>query len=329
MTVQRTGASAVALGGGHGLHASLTALRHVADELTAVVTVADDGGSSGRLRRELQVLPPGDLRMALSALCGDDDWGQTWMRVLQHRFSGDGELHGHALGNLLIVGLWDLLGDAVAGLDMVGRLLEARGRVLPMSTVPIDITAQVEAPDGPQTAHGQVEVATAQGRITSVALTPSDPPACPEALGAVKDADWVVLGPGSWYTSVIPHLLLPELRRAIVDRGDRLVLVLNLVAQAGETGGFSPADHLAALREVAPELRAHTVLADTSAVLTARADLEDAVEALGARLVVADVASHPGSSAHDPVRLAEALRVVLAGEDGAGGDRVGESVPPR
>ncbi|MEO6998306.1 MAG: 2-phospho-L-lactate transferase CofD family protein, partial [Terracoccus sp.] len=117
----------VALGGGHGLAAALTALRLLTDEVTAVVTVADDGGSSGRLRADFDVLPPGDLRMALSALCDDSDWGHTWRDVLQHRFAGTGELRGHALGNLMIVSIWELLGDTVAGLDLVGRLLGARG----------------------------------------------------------------------------------------------------------------------------------------------------------------------------------------------------------
>ena len=109
-----------AFGGGHGLAASLSALRRVTDDVTAIVTVADDGGSSGRLRQEFGALPPGDLRMALAALCGDDEWGTTWARVVQHRFGGDGDLAGHSLGNLLIAGLWDLLGDPVAGLDWVG-----------------------------------------------------------------------------------------------------------------------------------------------------------------------------------------------------------------
>ncbi len=130
------GPAVVALGGGHGLAASLSALRLMTDRLTAVVTVADDGGSSGRLRHELDVLPPGDLRMALAALCDDSDWGHTWRDVLQHRFRSDGPLDQHAVGNLLIVALWELLGDPVAGLDWVGRLLGARGRVLPMSCRP-------------------------------------------------------------------------------------------------------------------------------------------------------------------------------------------------
>ena len=136
--------SVVALGGGHGLAVSLTALRGVTTDLTAVVTVADNGGSSGRLRDEFGVLPPGDLRMALAALCGDDRWGQTWARVLQHRFASEGEMDGHSMGNLLIVTLWDLLHDHVDGLDWVAGLLGARGRVLPMALTPLDITAEVQ-----------------------------------------------------------------------------------------------------------------------------------------------------------------------------------------
>ena len=147
------GRRVVALGGGHGLSASLSALRRVTTELTAVVTVADNGGSSGRLRDELDVLPPGDLRQALAALCGDDEWGRTWASVLQHRFASEGALHDHAVGNLLIVALWELLGDPVGGLDWVGRLLGAHGRVLPMCSVPLDITASIVGadPDRPVT----------------------------------------------------------------------------------------------------------------------------------------------------------------------------------
>ena len=160
MTVAGSGRCAsvravVALGGGHGLAASLRALRRVTDALTAVVTVADDGGSSGRLREELGVLPPGDLRMALAALCGDDEWGRTWSDVVQHRFDSDGDLHGHAVGNLLIVALWELLEDPVTGLDWVARLLGAEGRVLPMAAVPLEIagTGRRHRPRRPVRAH--------------------------------------------------------------------------------------------------------------------------------------------------------------------------------
>src|SRR5689334_18907196 len=183
----------VALGGGHGLAASLAALRRLTAELTAVVTVADNGGSSGRLRTEFGVLPPGDLRMALAALCGDDRWGQTWAKVLQHRFSSEGEMDGHSVGNLLIVALWELLDDHVAGLDWVGGLLGARGRVLPMAVTPLDITASVAFGSEVRNVRGQVEVARTEGRVLDVELDPEDPKACPEAVQAITEADWVVL----------------------------------------------------------------------------------------------------------------------------------------
>ena len=301
----------VALGGGHGLAASLAGLRRVVDHLTAVVTVADNGGSSGRLRREFGCLPPGDLRMALAALCDDDEWGRTWADVLQHRFATGGDLDEHAMGNLLIVALWERLGDHVGGLDLVGRLLQAQGRVLPMAEVPLDIAADVELPDGRrERVRGQVEVATTDGRLLSVELEPHDPPPCREALSAIGDADWVVLGPGSWFTSVIPHLILPDLRAALERTRARRMVVLNLAPQTGETTGFTPRHHLEALADHAPDLRLDVVLADPSTVDDA-ADLRHAAEGLGARLVLADVASADGSPRHDPTRLAAAYAGVL------------------
>src|ERR1700755_530133 len=172
----------VALGGGHGLFASLSALRRVTRQVPAVVAGADDGASSGMLRRDFGVLPPGDLRMALAALCGDDSWGTTWSRVVQHRFTGDSELGGHAVGNVPIVALWELLGDTVQGLDWVGRLLGAHGRVLPMAAVPLDLAAEVEGadpgrPDEITTVRGQAACATTRGRVRSISLVPADPPA--------------------------------------------------------------------------------------------------------------------------------------------------------
>jgi uncharacterized cofD-like protein len=305
----------VALGGGHGLAASLTALRHVTDRLTAVVTVADNGGSSGRLRRELGVLPPGDLRMALAALCRNDDWGRTWADVLQHRFSSGGELHNHAVGNLLIVALWELLGDAVDGLDWVARLLGAQGRVLPMSAVPLDIVARVigddpDKPDEVTEVRGQVEVATTSGRVVDVALDPADPPACAEAVSAVAEADWVVVGPGSWFTSVIPNLLVPELSRALQETKARKLVTLNLGEQEGETDGFSPETHLEVLAAHAPELRIDVVLADWGHVTDQRS-LRRTAESLGADLVIADVADPAPNLHHDPLRLAAIYRRLM------------------
>jgi uncharacterized cofD-like protein len=304
----------VAFGGGHGLAASLAALRRVTDQLTAIVTVADDGGSSGRLRDELNCLPPGDLRMALAALCGDDESGRTWADVLQYRFDGSGPLSGHALGNLLIVGLWERLGDPVAGLDMIANLLGAKGRVLPMASVPLDIEADVigldpDKPDEVSQVRGQAKVATTAGEVCAVRLTPQDPPACLESVEVIMDADWVVLGPGSWFTSVIPHLLVPKLADAIHRTNARRILALNL-EPADETAGFSAAKHIELLAEHAPDLRLDVVLAD-SGFAAEDVHLPAWADSLGARLVVADLAARDGSPRHDPLRLASAYAEVM------------------
>jgi uncharacterized cofD-like protein len=324
-----SGGKIVGLGGGHGLAASLAALRTVTGELTAIVTVADDGGSSGRLRRDYGVLPPGDLRMALAALCGDDEWGTTWSRVVQHRFSGPADtaepvnpanpaspssLAGHAVGNLLIVALWELLGDTVAGLDWVGRLLGTGGRVLPMAAVPLDIVAEVAGldparPEAVTAVRGQAEVATTPGEVQSITLLPADPPAVPEAVQAVLDADWVIFGPGSWFTSVLPHLLVPELAAALHATTAHRMVVLNLAPQPGETDGFLPHKHLDVLASHAPGFTVDVVLADNKAARTGTlTDLEKASRQLGARLVMADLAMGDGSPRHDPVLLAVAFK---------------------
>ncbi|WP_139983118.1 gluconeogenesis factor YvcK family protein [Nocardioides litoris] len=317
--------AAVALGGGHGLHASLSALRLLVDDLTvddltAIVTVADNGGSSGRLRGEFGVLPPGDLRMALAALCGSDTWGDTWARVLQHRFEGNGEMRGHVVGNLLIVGLWELLGDHVDALDWVGRLLGAKGRVLPMALTPMDIRAEVRGldpadPDALTTVRGQVEVATTEGVITALDLEPPDPEVSPVVLEKVAEADWAFIGPGSWFSSVIPHLRVSALREALVATDARVVVVLNLEEQAGETPGFGPADHLAVLFEHAPGLRVHAVLADTGLTDEQAAELRRTAAGAGAQLVLDDVARDDGTARHDPDKLAAAYARIMTGPD--------------
>jgi len=301
------GPQVVALGGGHGLAASLSALRRITDRITAIVTVADDGGSSGRLRSELGVLPPGDLRMALSALCDDSEWGRTWRDLLQYRFTSAGDLDKHAMGNLLIVALWNQLGDTVAGLDWVGRLLGARGRVLPMASVPLDIEADVVDEGTRSLVRGQSSVATALGQIEQVRLVPQDPPACPEAVDAVHEADWVVLGPGSWYTSVLPHLLVPELADALLTTKARRLVNLNL-APAGETetAGMGATQLLAVVHDHAPALRIDVVIADPRSVEDV-GELEKQAEALGARLLLRQVGAGDGSPRHEPLRLAAAF----------------------
>lgn len=322
-----TGPRVVALGGGHGLSASLSALRLMTEQLTAVVTVADDGGSSGRLRAELGVLPPGDLRMALAALCDDSEWGRTWRDLLQHRFTSGGSLDQHAVGNLLIAALWEMLGDTVAGLDWVGRLLGARGRVLPMAAVPLEIEADITALDplrGPtQTVvRGQSAVATTRGRVDRIRLVPSDPPACPETVEAVEAADWVVLGPGSWFTSVMPHLLVPDLAAALHRTSARRCVTLNLSTERAETAGMSATGHLMALHRHAPELRIDAVVADPSAVADVQL-LMDQTERMGARLLLRQVRTGDGRPLHDPLRLAAAYRDVFQDFLGDVGTRAG------
>jgi uncharacterized cofD-like protein len=305
---------AVALGGGHGLHATLSALRTLTPEVTAVVTVADDGGSSGRLRREMGLLPPGDLRKAMLALA--DEGAQPWPEVFGHRFGGNGALAGHAVGNLVFAGLLAVLDDPVAALDAAGELLGVHGRVLPMSLRPLDIEADVIGLDADPTAvrriRGQVAVATTPGKVQRIRLHPMDEPdaapeACPAAVTAVREADVVLLGPGSWFTSVLPHLLVPELHEALVTTKARKVLVLNLVPQPGETAGFSPERHLDVLCQHAPGLRFDAVIADVDSVPTPDL-LVRAAGAVGARAHLLRVGAHGAPGQHDPKALAEGLR---------------------
>ncbi|WP_344885686.1 uridine diphosphate-N-acetylglucosamine-binding protein YvcK [Allokutzneria multivorans] len=320
MDTQERPPRVVALGGGHGLQVTLAALRRITEDVTAVVTVADDGGSSGRLRRELGLLPPGDLRKALVALAGDSP---VWTEAFHHRFGGSGALAGHAVGNLLLAGLLETMGDPVAVLDEVARLLGVRGRVLPMCREPMDIEADVVGLDEDRAAvrriRGQVAVASTPGRVQRVRLRsagprPGPPRACQEAVDAVLDADVVLLGPGSWFTSVLPHLLVPELHDALVRTTARRVVVLNLVPQPGETEGFSPEQHLQVLAEHAPGLRVDAVIADTDSVPTPDR-LRRAASSLGGTARLSRIARAGAPDRHDPDALADSFRHVLGASD--------------
>jgi uncharacterized cofD-like protein len=303
----------VALGGGHGLAASLRALRRVTPHLTAIVGVSDDGGSSGRLRDEFGIVPPGDLRMALAALCGDDDWGSTWARVLQHRFSSSGQLNGHSLGNLLITALWEETGDVVSGLDWVARLLDAKGKVLPLCIEPLEIVAQVKTTAGAmEEVRGQVQVATTAHEIQSIALRPENPQVCQQAVSAVRAADAVVLGPGSWYTSVLTHFQVPEMSQALHESTAMRILTLNLRPQAGETDGYSATRYLEVLASSYPKFRVDVVLADPDHVADAP-ELERVAKVAGARIEWAKVANTVGAvDQHAPDSLASAFASIFA-----------------
>ena len=210
----------VAFGGGHGLAAALAAWRRITPELTAVVTVADDGGSSGRIRREMPVLPPGDLRMALAALTGDGDRGRELAALLQHRLGGTGVLAGHPVGNLVLTGLIEMHGgNTVTALDALGEMLGCYGRVCRWPTSrsiwwPAS-RARSRRP-GTHAHHPRTGGhRTTPGRVREIRLSPTDPPVNPAVLEAIAAADISRSGPGSWYTSVLPHLLVPQLRAAL------------------------------------------------------------------------------------------------------------------
>jgi uncharacterized cofD-like protein len=277
----------VAIGGGHGLAASLAALRTLTDDLVAVVSVADDGGSSGRLRQSSELPAPGDLRKALSAL---SDPGSMLAAALNHRFEG-GDLDGHAFGNLLIAALAHVGGDLVAGLDEVLRLTGGSGRVLPSTVDGVVLMATTE--DGTEVA-GQVQV-MGTPRIDRVWLDPPDPDVPKEVLSAIDRADLLVLGPGSLFTSVLAAIGPPAVRDAVAAASAPLVYVCNLHPQAGESEGMGVAEHVAALGRhgLSPDV----VLYDPDHIHGAD----------GVPGAVAATLARPHGAAHDPALLADAL----------------------
>lgn len=295
---------AVAIGGGHGLHRTLQALARIADDVTAIVTVADDGGSSGRLRRDLGVLPPGDMRMALAALCDAPDI----VELLQYRF-GSGELEGHSLGNLLLVALTDLAGgDTAAATATAAALFGIRGRVLPCTSVAVTLHAESEV--------GRIEgqrVVTRTPRVERVWLEPQELPVTPTAAEDIAAADLVVLGPGSLYTSLLPNLLVPGITDAVVRCSAPVVYVANLREQPGETEGMDLRDHLAAIRDHVPDLTIDVVLAHEGPEPKGPGHrLQPDLQAVpgGGRLWSADLLD--GQDGHDPVLLGNALLTILS-----------------
>ncbi|MFZ9987689.1 MAG: gluconeogenesis factor YvcK family protein [Candidatus Nanopelagicales bacterium] len=296
----------VALGGGHGLSVTLAALRQLGVEPTAIAGTGDDGGSSGRLRAHLGVPPPGDLRMALAALADEG----LWLRVLQHRFGGSGDVEGHALGNLILVALWEETGDLVAGLDRLGAVLGVRGRVLPNCLEPVVVVADViDAGGDKREVRGQARLTAGEGRIQGLRLEPPAPRECPEAVSAIAQATHVVIGPGSWFTSVLTHTLVPAIDQALRETRARITLIANAGPQAGETEGFTTLRYLESWRDFAPGLHVDDVIVDATAGDSHDA-LVEAASALGARLHAREVLASPGL--HDPRLLAAALSDTLA-----------------
>jgi uncharacterized cofD-like protein len=276
----------VAIGGGHGLAATLRAVRRYTDEITAIVSVADDGGSSGRLRELLHVIPPGDLRKCLVALAEPDS---ALASAFEYRF-GEEELAGHSLGNLILVGLLDGAPTPVAALDEAGRLLGARGRVLPATTEPVVLKAKSDSGH----VDGQVAVA-ATDHIRRVSLVPTDPKAPSEALTALREADQIVLGPGSLFTSVLAAIAVPEIREGINRSSAQRVYVCNLRQQVPETEEFDVAMHVAAL--AAHGVAVDIVVCDTTGMALGATGIE----------VLDTPLARPNGLAHDPAKLASVL----------------------
>jgi uncharacterized cofD-like protein len=285
----------VALGGGHGLATTLGAVRHYAGPVTAVVSVADDGGSSGRLRQIAGIPAPGDLRRCLVAMAADDS---LWARAFEYRFRS-GDLEGHALGNLIIAGLANVTGDFGQALDVASRLLAATGRVLPATSVPVVLKADVAGTE----VVGQVNVASSAGPIGAVSIVPPDAPVSDEVISALVEADQIVIGPGSLFTSVLAVCSVPAIREVLASGTKaRRIYVCNLRPQLPETAGFSDEDHLRAVLE-------HGITPDTVVTSTGSAAAPESGSMLGVPLVTADLARADGTG-HDPDRLAAVLRLL-------------------
>lgn len=307
LDLDRTGPRVVAIGGGHGLAAALEAIQSYASQITAVVSVADNGGSSGRLTTGLGIPPPGDVRRCLLALTPEPS---VWSELFSYRFragNGDGEegVGGHSLGNLILAALTDLTGDFGDAIRRAGELLGAVGTVVPAATDPVRLTARV----GGVEVSGQVAISRAQGGIERLDLGPDGITATPEAVAAISAADQIVLGPGSLFTSVVAALRVPGIVEAVNRAPGRVVVVLNLVTQDGETLGLGGAEHVAALQAHGGLARPGVVVAHRGALaVPAGLDPVSADRIPGWEVVEAALAAAGPAPAHDILRLGAVLR---------------------
>lgn len=289
-----------ALGGGHGQAAVLRALQRFAGDIAAVVTVADDGGSSGRLVRELGIPPPGDARRNLLALCE----GSELADLFDYRFER-GDLAGHSLGNLILAALAGMEGDFTEALARAGDILGAVGRVFPAATEAVSLVADV----GGMRVEGQEVIKHRRG-IRRVGFDPPDPPACPGAVEAIERADLVVIGPGSLFTSILPVVCVPGIHDALERSGGVRVLVGNLTVQRGETEGMDVSAHMEAFLDNAGKGLVDVTLVNVGPVRAGRALAPPAEDEIsGVPVARAAVAADHGA-VHDPERLAAALRAL-------------------
>jgi uncharacterized cofD-like protein len=296
-----------ALGGGTGLASLLRGLKRSPLDITAIVTVADDGGSSGRLRRDLDILPPGDIRNCLVALADDES---LMGRLFQHRFA-DGDLSGHPFGNLFLAALSQVTGNFDLAIQECSRVLKIRGRVLPSTLDQISLWA--ERADG-SLVSGETRIAAGPGACRRVWLDPS-PSAHEPAVRAIEEADMVLLGPGSLFTSVLPHLAVPAIADAIARSTASRAYICNVMTQPGETDGFDAADHLARVLDAAPGSVAKAEYARLGQE-PVHADREHLAR-LGVRVVAGHFAEEGTPVRHSPQALAAALMDLVRENAGA------------
>ncbi|MBL8050283.1 MAG: YvcK family protein [Anaerolineales bacterium] len=245
---RKRGPKIVAIGGGHGLSTLLRGLKTQTSNLTAVVTVADDGGSSGRLRESFGILPPGDIRNCLAALSNDED---KLTQLFQYRFSGAQELEGHSFGNLFITALADITGSFESAVVESGRVLSVNGQVLPSTLNDVKLVASMELPFSSNEVRieGESKIPAMSGRVKRVWLEPDDAPAFPPVIKELLSADVIVVGPGSLYTSILPNLLVQDLLASIHASRAVKIYVCNIATQSGETDSFTCYDHIRALQD--------------------------------------------------------------------------------
>ncbi len=311
----------VVLGGGTGIPVLLRGLKNYTSNITAIITVTDDGGSSGRLRTEMGILPPGDIRNCLVALATAEPLME---KLFQYRFEGNDELTGHAFGNLFITALAETTGDFLEALRESSRILSVKGRVLPSTLENTVLGAQMT---NREVVWGETKIVASPGQIKRVFLKPKTARALPEAIEAIQNADGIVVGPGSLYTSVLPNLLIEEIGEALGKTKAPKIYACNIMTQPGETDGMTAADHIEVLyNHMGKALFTHTLLnmngikqnvleryyAENAAVV-----LNDfaALKHLGLKFVVRDMLHQGDQVRHDSEKLARAVMEIIRGVD--------------
>lgn len=314
---RKRGLKLVAIGGGTGLSTLLAGLKSYVGEnarlasLSAIVTVSDDGGSSGRLREELQILPPGDIRNCMIALSEDSN---LLSRLFRYRFGGSGDLAGHSFGNLFLAALTEVTGDFVEAVRLSSEVLASKGHIYPATLTDVRLVAFLE--DG-RKVLGESQITSARGSIRELRLEPNYCLPLPLALDAIGDADVITIGPGSLYTSILPNLLVSSVPQVIAESRAMKVFIANLMTQPGETDGYDLRRHLDTIRQYAPQIQFDCVIANNRKIKDEQAEIYAADGAyqitperfddLGVQVVLSDLLDQGEMVRHNSVRLAQTV----------------------